>query len=891
MLSADHFTVSTTSAPTVTGLATTSGSTVGGTAVTISGTHLTGPIAVYFGTVAATGVTVNSDSSITAIAPPETAGTVDITVQTWSGTSATSSADEFTYDAGAAPVVSGLSASSVSAAGGEAVTVYGSNFTAATSVGIYNGSTLLTSIPYFLFNGNSSLTFTVPMLPAGTFDVRITTTSGTSTAVSADELTVTGVTESTPVVSSVSPNTGSGSGSGASVTITGQYFTGATSVTFGGVSASYTILSDTQILATAPTHSSATVDVVVTTGNGTSATSSADEYTFTSTAAPTVTGLGTTSGTMDGGTSVTITGTNFTSGSTVTFGGVAATSVTYTSSTSLTATAPAGVPGPVDVVVTTANGMSATTSADQFTYLAPSAPTLSSLGTSTGTTAGGTSVSITGTHFQDVLGVFFGGVAATYTVNSTTSITATAPPQAAGTYDVTVSTYGGTSALSTSDRFAVSVASAPTVSSLGTSSGSTAGGTSVSITGTNLTGATNVFFGDVPATSFTIVSSTSITAISPSLPAGTVDITVSTFAGSSVTSSADLFTFNAASAPTVTGLSASSGTTGGGTTVTITGTNLTAATAVNFGSVLAASFTVNSATSITAVSPPQASGTVDVTVVTLGGTSATSSSDHYTFNAASSPAVTAVYPSSGSVAGGTVVTVIGSNFTGTSAVSFGSVAATSFTVLSDGVLVATAPAEAAATVDVTLTTPTGTSSTSSADHFTFDSVTAPSITSLGTTSGSTGGGTSVTINGSGFTGATGVTFGGVAATSFVVDSASAIQAISPADYTGTFDVQVDGQAGTFSALSSADRYTYLAVAAPVVTGLGTSSGSTAGGTSVTITGTNFSGASAVTFGGVPATFTINSDSSLTATAHGGGGRHGGYRRDHSHGHVGTVLVG
>ncbi len=81
--SADHFTYSTTSAPTVTGLATTSGSTVGGTAVTISGTYLTGPIAVYFGTLAATGITVNSDSSITAIAPPETAGTVDITVQTW----------------------------------------------------------------------------------------------------------------------------------------------------------------------------------------------------------------------------------------------------------------------------------------------------------------------------------------------------------------------------------------------------------------------------------------------------------------------------------------------------------------------------------------------------------------------------------------------------------------------------------------------------------------------------------------------------------------------------------------------------------------------------------------------------------------------------------------
>src|SRR5437764_234984 len=85
-----------------------------------------------------------------------------------------------------------------------------------------------------------------------------------------------------------------------------------------------------------------------------------------------------------------------------------------------------------------------------------------------------------------------------------------------------------------------------------------------------------------------------------------------------------------AAIPTVTSISPTSGPTGGGTTVTITGTNFTGATAVKFGSSNATSFTVNSASQITATSPA-GTGTVDVTVTTAGGTSATSASDRFTY--------------------------------------------------------------------------------------------------------------------------------------------------------------------------------------------------------------------------------------------------------------------
>ena len=89
-------------------------------------------------------------------------------------------------------------------------------------------------------------------------------------------------------------------------------------------------------------------------------------------------------------------------------------------------------------------------------------------------------------------------------------------------------------------------------------------------------------------------------------------------------------------APAVTGISPSSGPTGGGTNVTISGTNLTGATTVDFGSNGATNVTLVNASEITATSPP-GSGTVDVTVTTPSGTSATVSSDRFTYNALSPP--------------------------------------------------------------------------------------------------------------------------------------------------------------------------------------------------------------------------------------------------------------
>jgi IPT/TIG domain len=96
-----------------------------------------------------------------------------------------------------------------------------------------------------------------------------------------------------------------------------------------------------------------------------------------------------------------------------------------------------------------------------------------------------------------------------------------------------------------------------------------------------------------------------------------------------------------AGAPTVASVTPSSGSTGGGTSVKITGTGFTNATAVDFGSTSATSFTQESDTQITATAPAGAAGSVDVTVTTPIGTSAASSSDQFTYQAAPTARITA----------------------------------------------------------------------------------------------------------------------------------------------------------------------------------------------------------------------------------------------------------
>lgn len=164
----------------------------------------------------------------------------------------------------------------------------------------------------------------------------------------------------------------------------------------------------------------------------------------------------------------------------------------------------------------------------------------------------------------------------------------------------------------------------PQISSALPISGDLRGGTQVDISGSGLSNATAVFFGMAPATEFAIESDTLVFAITPpGAKAGAVPITVVTPNGNSVPSSAAEFTYIPIIPPSITSVFPALGAIGGGTQITIRGSNLHDATAVNFGAIPATQFLANSDGSILVVSPPGlSSGIVPVTVTSPSGSSA-----------------------------------------------------------------------------------------------------------------------------------------------------------------------------------------------------------------------------------------------------------------------------
>jgi hypothetical protein len=888
----------------------------------------------------------------------------------------------------------------------------------------------------------------------------------------ANQCSIGAVPSARPVITGINPTTGYTTGN-TTVTITGQYFLWASAVKFAANNAtSFSVVSATQITAVSPVGSAGVADITLTTPNGTSATGSADRFTYIY-PPPSITQVMPYGGPLGGNNVVTITGTYFYNVTAVKFGGVNAVSYTVNSPTQITATVPAASAGTVDVAVTTSSGTSPTVTQDHYQYL--TAPAVTGISPATGYTSGGTQVVITGTNLSNATAVSFGTTAAAaFTVNSATQITATSPVvSSAGAVDVTVTTLGGTSPATSADQFTYSIAP-PTVTGIAPPGGPTSGGTTVTITGTNLNNVTAVKFGTTNATSFALVSATRMTAVSPAESSGVVDITVTNGGGTSGTSSADRFTY--APLPVVTSVSPTTG--AAGTTVTISGSGFTNATVVRFGLISATSFTVVSDGSVTATAPIQSPGNVDVTVTTAGGTSAVGNNDQFVYGVSgpvyvqgksatnptgisqsltvtlaqsqtagnlnvvavnlysgssstvasvadsagntyalasgpdtggnatswlyycaniktasgsnqvtvtfgtgggpypeiwvaeyagvstisaldttgtgtghnqspsasittatanelvvaawyfeaavlsgspgdgftnrnidttgnyvledivassagalthadninnwtgwvghlaafmpaaivSGPVVTAVQPSSGYVGGGTTVVIYGHNLGGANAVSFGSNAAVSFTQNSPSQITAVSPSSGSlGIVDVTVTTGSGTSGTTASDHFTYTAA-PPTVTGVSPSSGPVAGGYTVTVTGTNLTGATAVTFGSTPATSFTVNGITQITATVPAGTLGVVDVTVTTAGGGTSGTSTADQFTY-APPSPVISQVAPNRGNDAGGGLVELIGSNFTSASAVHFGAVAAAqFSITNDGQIMVTA-------------------------
>ena len=280
--------------------------------------------------------------------------------------------------------------------------------------------------------------------------------------------------------------------------------------------------------------------------------------------------------------------------------------------------------------------------------------------------------------------------------------------------------------------------------------------------------------------------------------------------------------------PVVTSVSPASGSNLGGTTVTIHGKHFTVdgrsvVKKVLFGATAATNVKVKSAVTLT-VRAPRGTGTVNVRVVTKGGTSAAVKADRFVFKGAL-PVVTGLSPAYGPTTGGTVVTITGSGFTGATSVTVGGVAATKLTVAAGGgTITATTPAhtEVGDPFHVRVTTPTGASAPVNADRFYFY---APAtVTSVSPANGPRAGGTTVTITGTNLSTAKNISqavkFGGVPATVVGQPTNSTIVATVPpaAAGTGTVDVTVTTRAGT-TAASTGDEFSYADTIAVAPAGL------------------------------------------------------------------------
>jgi hypothetical protein len=356
----------------------------------------------------------------------------------------------------------------------------------------------------------------------------------------------------------------------------------------------------------------------------------------------------------------------------------------------------------------------------------------------------------------------------------------------------------------------------------------TSGGPSTDVTleGAHFTGATKVEFNGVSAAFSPPTTDARLVATAPAGVA-TGPIKVTTSKGTFTTSS------NFFGPPSITSFGPASGRVG--TNVILTGKNLSGLLGIKFNGVNATSVSNISATSASAVVPLGAT-TGKISVQTRGGLFFT------TTNFVVAPTIRSFSPSAG--AGGTVVTVLGYNFEGLLQVKIGGLNALVSQATSTSAVATVAATAVSGAVQVVTTNGAATST----NLFYLP----PSISTVVPGAGATG--ASITINGANFTNASAVRFGGVSST-FTVPANNRIQAtVPPGALTGQITVVTPGGQATSSSIFFAP---------PTITGFNPGNGLE--GTNVTITGTNFTGATQVRFNGTVGTIVnINNNNQLVA---------------------------
>ncbi len=465
-----------------------------------------------------------------------------------------------------------------------------------------------------------------------------------------------------------------------------------------------------------------------------------------------------------------------------------------------------GAAAPPDAIATLCGGTDGPCEAQMAVNV--STPTVSGLSPQSGPLTGGTVVQVAGLGFTGATMVTFGGVPGTgLTVVSDGLLTVTSPANYPGAVVVQVANGGGSSSQS---GFVFHYGPAGL---LGVSDGvvPAAGGVVRAFTGFGFLAATGVLFDGVPGTGLNIINDTTLEVTVPAHAPGYVRPKVVTPSGAGLQWIPMLYL--GGEPPTVDSVLPPGGPASGGTSVTITGSGFSDARSVTFGGIEASFAWVSDDTIVTTV-PGHAAGPVFVVVSGITGTSLAGPQTVYTYDL---PRVTGLAPSGGPVSGGTSVLIAGIGFTGASTVSFDGIPATGMVVNSDMSITATAPAHATGLAALTVTTPYGTSPVADTGYNRFefsDSVRVDSVTPSWGAPAS--GGTTVTLTGKGFTGATSVTFGGNAGTGLSVANDGLLTVTTPASPAGLVPIVVTSPSGTSGGVP---KFYFSSSPPPAVVGL------------------------------------------------------------------------
>lgn len=406
------------------------------------------------------------------------------------------------------------------------------------------------------------------------------------------------------------------------------------------------------------------------------------------------------------------------------------------------------------------------------------------------------------------------------------------------------------------------VAAVPTITSFTPISGrggATGNGTLVTITGTDLTGATTVALNGVAITGFTAVNATTITFTVP-IGAASGPIAVTTPDGTA-TSTATFTVTSDNAVPTVVSLAPAAAVAGSGAFIlTVNGTDFLSSSAVNFnGATLTTTFV--SATQLTAAVPATAlatAGAFDVAVTNPAPGGGTSAVTAFTVTV---PAPTIVSFTPTSALPGATVTVTGTDFTGATALTMNGVAISTFAVVNATTLTFTVPATAASGL-LAATTPTGTA-TSATSFTVLVPNPAPTITGIAAATAVAGSADFVlTVDGTNFLTSSVVNFNGVALTT-TFGSATRLTATVPASAVATAGSYLVTVTTPAPGGGTAPGFTFVVTAAaPTIASFTPATGGPS--TTVTITGTNFMDATAVSIGSFAATtFAVVSATTIT----------------------------